>query len=203
MGARSATRTRLTRRGAGIAGAVYQTGEILNVEDAYADARFNKEADIASGYRTRSLLCSPVCAKDGRIVAVLQAVNKLRGDGDRDAAGGAADHDAEGAAAAVCSFTEEDEVIIQHLAGQVSNVLVNTKLFQEVQEAHKQVGGPRMPASPAPPRADRRAQSNALLDIVRAIHRTDMGVSSLIFTVQEVRGGVWVGVWVRERECRC
>lgn len=64
----------------GIAGHVVTTGELLNVADPYADPRFNPNVDRATGYRTRSILCGPLRARDGRIVGVLQVLNK-RGDG--------------------------------------------------------------------------------------------------------------------------
>jgi CheY-like chemotaxis protein len=64
----------------GIAGHVVTTGELLNVADPYADPRFNPSVDRQTGYRTRSILCGPLRARDGRIVGVLQILNK-RGDG--------------------------------------------------------------------------------------------------------------------------
>ena len=64
----------------GIAGHVITTGEVLNVRDPYADERFNPAVDRQTGYRTRSILCGPLRARDGRIVGVLQVLNK-RGDG--------------------------------------------------------------------------------------------------------------------------
>jgi CheY-like chemotaxis protein len=64
----------------GIAGHVATTGELLNVPDPYADSRFNPNVDRETGYRTRSILCGPLRARDGRIVGVIQVLNK-RGDG--------------------------------------------------------------------------------------------------------------------------
>ena len=64
----------------GIAGHVATTGELLNVSDPYSDHRFNPAVDRQTGYRTRSILCGPLRARDGRIVGVLQVLNK-RGDG--------------------------------------------------------------------------------------------------------------------------
>src|SRR5438067_2458940 len=36
--------------GAGIAGAVAQTGAVVNIREAYDDARFNRAVDLATGY---------------------------------------------------------------------------------------------------------------------------------------------------------
>src|SRR5262245_10349366 len=48
------------RIGEGVAGWVAQTGQVLNLSDAYADPRFDSTWDTQTGYRTRSLLCVPV-----------------------------------------------------------------------------------------------------------------------------------------------
>jgi len=45
--------------GVGIAGTVGKTGEIVNIADAYEDARFNPEFDKKTGFRTKSILCIP------------------------------------------------------------------------------------------------------------------------------------------------
>lgn len=60
----------------GIAGHVATTGEILNVRDPYADARFNPNVDRQTGYRTRSILCGPLRSSEGRVVGVIQVLNK-------------------------------------------------------------------------------------------------------------------------------
>jgi serine/threonine-protein kinase len=74
--------------GVGVAGTVAETGEVVNIPDAYADARFNPEIDRRSGYRTANLLTLPMTAPDGRMVGVLQVLNKRDGpfDGDDQAA---------------------------------------------------------------------------------------------------------------------
>eukprot|EP01059_Diplonema_ambulator_P035543 TRINITY_DN8393_c0_g2_i2.p1 TRINITY_DN8393_c0_g2~~TRINITY_DN8393_c0_g2_i2.p1 ORF type:complete len:611 (+),score=197.65 TRINITY_DN8393_c0_g2_i2:171-2003(+) len=66
----------------GIAGHCATTGTIVNIPDAYQDLRFNKEVDKQTGYRTRNILACPVKRKDGRVVAVMQAVNKEHGSFD-------------------------------------------------------------------------------------------------------------------------
>ncbi|MCA1661983.1 MAG: GAF domain-containing protein [Novosphingobium sp.] len=65
--------------GRGLAGYVFATGETVNVPDAYADERFNRSIDDATGYRTRSVLTVPVTARDGRRIGVMQALNRRDG----------------------------------------------------------------------------------------------------------------------------
>ncbi|XP_027021746.2 cAMP and cAMP-inhibited cGMP 3',5'-cyclic phosphodiesterase 10A isoform X1 [Tachysurus fulvidraco] len=62
----------------GIAGQVARTGEVLNIPDAYADPRFNREVDLYTGYTTRNILCMPIVSR-GTVIGVVQMVNKLNG----------------------------------------------------------------------------------------------------------------------------
>jgi len=63
----------------GFAGYCFQTGETVNLEDAYTDERFNKEVDLKTGYRTRSVLCMPLYTRAASILGVIQLLNKKEG----------------------------------------------------------------------------------------------------------------------------
>ncbi|XP_076074511.1 dual 3',5'-cyclic-AMP and -GMP phosphodiesterase 11-like isoform X5 [Mytilus galloprovincialis] len=63
--------------GTGIIGNVAQTGEPLNIPDAYKDPRFNNEIDMKMGYKTRSILSMPIKDCSGKVIGVAQAVNKI------------------------------------------------------------------------------------------------------------------------------
>lgn len=65
--------------GVGIAGHVAQTREVLNIPDAYADARFNPQFDRETGFRTRSILCAPLLSHKGDLVGVIQLLNRAGG----------------------------------------------------------------------------------------------------------------------------
>ena len=65
--------------GAGIAGAVVESGEALNIPDAYADSRFNPEVDRHSGFKTRSILCIPIVSGRAELIGVTQVLNKRDG----------------------------------------------------------------------------------------------------------------------------
>lgn len=72
------------KMGQGVAGWVAQTGQTLNVPDAYADPRFFPGVDSASGFVTRSILCVPLVV-DGEVIGIMEAVNKHSGHfGDSD-----------------------------------------------------------------------------------------------------------------------
>src|SRR5437764_14554945 len=54
----------------GIAGEAFQTAVVINVPDAYADPRFNREVDRKTGYHTRNLLTCPLLGMDDQPVGV-------------------------------------------------------------------------------------------------------------------------------------
>src|SRR5260221_770858 len=93
----------------GIAGAVFTTGQTVNIPYAYADLRFNPAFDKKSGYFTRSILCVPVVNKVGKVIGVTQVLNKRGGP-----------------------FSDEDESRLKAFTGQVSIALQNAKLFDDV-----------------------------------------------------------------------
>ncbi len=61
-------------RGQGIVGWVLTHGESLLIPNAYSDARFYKDADLQTGFRTRSILCAPL-KHHGEVIGVLQILN--------------------------------------------------------------------------------------------------------------------------------
>ena len=97
--------------GAGIAGQVAQTGEIINIPDAYADGRFNREVDKRTGYATRSILCMPMKDPGGKIIGVFQLLNKLKG-----------------------AFTTDDEQLLQAFAAQAAIAVKNAMLNEEIRK---------------------------------------------------------------------
>lgn len=60
----------------GVAGAVFQDGEGLVIDDAYADERFNRTVDEATGYRTKTIVAAPVRTVKGEVIGVIQILNK-------------------------------------------------------------------------------------------------------------------------------
>ena len=95
--------------GKGIAGWVAQTGQVLNLKDAYADARFNRDWDSRSGFRTSSILCVPMRDTHGEIAGVLQALNALDG-----------------------AFDDEDIELLLALGGQAAQAIENAMLHEEI-----------------------------------------------------------------------
>ncbi len=67
------------RPGAEVVGWVAQTGQLVNLQEAYLDPRFNPEIDVLTGYWTRTLLAGPVRGFQETIVGVVQVVNRNQG----------------------------------------------------------------------------------------------------------------------------
>jgi adenylate cyclase len=63
----------------GVAGDSFTSGREVIVNDPYADPRFNRAVDEATGYRTRAMLAVPIVTRDGRRLGVMQALNRTDG----------------------------------------------------------------------------------------------------------------------------
>lgn len=100
----------------GIAGSVASTGQILNIPDAYLNPNFNQAIDKKSGYRTKAILCLPIIANGDEIVGVLQLINKMNGAG---------------------VFTEDDEEIMMLYLSIAGAIIIDSKLYQQVQNKGK------------------------------------------------------------------
>lgn len=96
---------------AGIVGHVFQTNKLLNIPDAYADPRFNRQIDLSTGFVTRNLLTIPLPNVDGLPIGVLQVVNKIGG-----------------------SFLGHDEAMIELLAGQAGVAIQRYRLQEAAVE---------------------------------------------------------------------
>ena len=103
------TEIRLPLDGRSLAAEVARTGQLLRIDAPYEDPRFDPSVDARSGFRTRSMLVAPIDARDRRRLGVLQAVN-----------------DREGA------FQEEDDRLIQALAGSAGVALEYVQLSEEL-----------------------------------------------------------------------
>jgi adenylate cyclase len=91
--------------GLGIAGYVVNTGETVNITDAYQDSRFNQEIDARTGYHTHTILCTALKDETNKVIGVLQVLNKKEG-----------------------LFTKQDEMLIGAFSSQVSKVVKSSQL---------------------------------------------------------------------------
>ncbi len=96
--------------GVGIAGKVAATGDVINIPDAYADPRFNRQVDKDTGYRTRNILAVPMRYTTGEVTGVLQALNRLDGE----------------------AFTDEDAELASALGANAAAAIENAILYEEI-----------------------------------------------------------------------
>ena len=102
--------------GTGIAGWVAQHGRFLNVPDAYEDERFNRDNDLKTGYRTRTILCGPVRNLQGMVVGVIQVINKRHG-----------------------TFDENDEALFRAFAHQAAIAVENFSLYRRLASSNQKM----------------------------------------------------------------
>ena len=99
----------------GLVGYVIQTGESLNIPDAYSDSRFNPDVDSKTGYKTKSILCMPIKNNNQEIIGAFQVLNKLNG-----------------------AFTKGDEDLLVAIGGSASIAIENAQLFEQQKELYKE-----------------------------------------------------------------
>lgn len=97
--------------GSGVAGHVAETGEVVNIPDAYADARFNRAWDDRTGYHTTSILCVPMLGKNRNVVGVIQALNHDHGP-----------------------FTDDDEELLTALGANAAAAIENANLYEDIEQ---------------------------------------------------------------------
>ncbi len=96
--------------GQGISGRVAQTGETINVADAWELEYFDDFWDRKHHYRTKSVLCLPIPARNGGRLGVVQVINKKGAE----------------------AFSAEDERILEALSNQIAIALENSFLIEEL-----------------------------------------------------------------------
>ena len=105
-----------------LAGFVALSRETLNIGDVYqipaeSPYRFSDSFDLQAGYRTTSMLVVPMQDTEGQVLGILQLLNRL----DEDSLG-------------VVTFSAEDQVLAQSLAGQAAVAVKNAQLREEIEQ---------------------------------------------------------------------
>lgn len=97
--------------GHGISGRVAQTGEVIRIEDAHNDPRWEgRSYDQETGFTTRSILCVPIRTRE-RVVGVVQVLNRRGGP-----------------------FTDEDQQLLEALASMGAVAIENARLYEHLEE---------------------------------------------------------------------
>ena len=103
--------------GTGVVGWAVDNNELLNIEEAYDDDRFNPDVDKRTGYRTRTILCAPVRGTHNRVLGAVQVINKQFG-----------------------IFNDDDESLLRAFAAQAAVAVENINLFRDVVRNYRRLG---------------------------------------------------------------
>jgi sigma-B regulation protein RsbU (phosphoserine phosphatase) len=99
----------------GIVGRALSSNAVQMVRDVSADGDFSTAVDDSTGFLTRSILCAPLVVK-GRMLGVLEVINKRKGDG---------------------LFDTADKQFLQVLAGMVSLAVHNAQMTEALVEQER------------------------------------------------------------------
>jgi len=97
----------------GIIGYVLQTRQMVNIDDAYQDFRFNPESDKQNNYITKTVLAIPLKDHNGNALGVFQVLNKIGGSFDRD-----------------------DEALLELIGLLASVAIENAQLYESLRKSH-------------------------------------------------------------------
>ena len=101
-----------------IPGSAISSREMVNIEDAYSDSRFDtnaRELDKDKGYRTVNILCAPMISPTGEVIGAVQGINKDAGN-----------------------FEQNDEDLLRMMADQMAVSMHNANTYNtcEIRRTH-------------------------------------------------------------------
>ena len=105
----SSVKTIKLKLGQGIAGVCAKEKRVINVKDASKDRRFFSYADEKSHFKTKNILAVPLTGKKGKLVGVLEVLNRRDGK----------------------PFDKKDEELMNIIAGQAALTIENARLYLE------------------------------------------------------------------------
>lgn len=101
----------------GIIGHVFQTGETVNIDDAYRDPRFDFQVDRETGYRTKNILAIPIINSRKEKLGVVEVINKLSGS----------------------HFSRDDVELLKHIIFYISSIFDNNILYRKLKRAQEEI----------------------------------------------------------------
>jgi HD-GYP domain-containing protein (c-di-GMP phosphodiesterase class II) len=101
---------RIPLAGTSIVSECARTAQIINIPDAYADPRFDRDVDKQTGYHTKSVLCVPMLNRDNLVIGVFQVLNKVGGP-----------------------FNNEDQDWLQGLSAVAAGLIEQAQAYSEIE----------------------------------------------------------------------
>jgi adenylate cyclase len=99
----------------GVVGSVFTSRQGAIIHDAYSDPRFNRSIDDQTGFRTHSILCTPLRTLKGDVIGAAQLLNKRQG-----------------------RFTNQDLELLEAITAQASVSLETYRTLEEVEKNRRQ-----------------------------------------------------------------
>jgi HD-GYP domain-containing protein (c-di-GMP phosphodiesterase class II) len=114
-----------------IAGYAAQSGRTVRIRDCYVidphhPFHFLHDLDKSNGYRTKSILAVPIKTSKGKVLGVLQLVNKLRDKTKKRSVYRLKESE-------IIAFSEHDAHLVEAFAAHAAVALENTKLTQDIE----------------------------------------------------------------------
>ncbi len=158
----------------GLAGHVLRTGEAIRVADAYQDHRFNPDVDRKSGFRTRSLLAAPLRHVSGRVLGVVEVLDRRPN-----------------------AFAPDDLQLVEAVAAQVAGALDNLRLLETLRAQNEALRTAQADA------ADRLRELDVLYQVEQSISATEEETDLLdriLAVALEVSGATAGSILLAEEE---
>lgn len=150
----------------GIAGHVAATAETLNIANAYEHPLFKKDIDERPGLHTKTVLCMPICSSSGKVVAVVQLVNKK---GDRP-------------------FNPQDEERFTEFAASIGIILETCQSFYVAARNQRGASALLKATSSLGQSLDLEATLQAVMEQARKLMQADR---STLFMLSRETGELW------------
>jgi len=99
-------------RNEGIAGTVFKEGRALIIDDAYSDERFMSRFDSEIGFKTKTILAAPIRTPKGKVIGVIQVLNKIDG-----------------------IFSDKDRETVEAITAQCAITLESLQLIERVEQS--------------------------------------------------------------------
>lgn len=159
-----------------MAGYVALEQKTLRIDDVYdmpagSPFGFDRSFDQKVGYRTRSMLVTPLITSKGEVIGVLQLINKKREPKQRLLSEGDFER-------SVVPFDERSEQLVATLAAQAGIALENAILYQEIRkifEGFVKASVDAIEARDPTTSGHSRRVADLTVNLAAAVERTDVG----------------------------
>ena len=122
-----------------IAGFVANTGHSLRIRDCYTidthePYHFNPDFDKLSNYRTKSMLCVPIKTNKGKVLGVLQLINKVRPSRRKNDEKLDIQEGEKIPERLIAAYSSQDQNLVESFAAHAAVALENSKLTNDIEK---------------------------------------------------------------------